>query len=84
MRRMRTQVDMEGKSRNAVCSRGGLGPALVLTGPASSAYRTRLRQLREVGRNPSRLIFGEQLCGRLGILGMAIIAIRPVFMAHMI
>ena len=84
MRRMRTQVDMEGKSRNAVCSRGGLGPALVLTGLAASAYRTRLRQLREVGRNPSRLIFGEQLCGRLGTLGMAMIAIRPVFMAHMI
>ena len=39
MRRMRAQVDMEGKSRDAVCSRGGLGPALVLTGLAASAYR---------------------------------------------
>jgi hypothetical protein len=39
MRRMRTQVDMEGKSRNVVCSRGSLGPALVLTGLAASAHR---------------------------------------------
>jgi hypothetical protein len=47
---------MEGKSRNAVCSRGGLGPALVLTDLAASALPQQLRQLRDIRRNPPCLI----------------------------
>ena len=65
MRRMLAQADMEGKSLYAVCSRSSLGRDPFLTGlAASGCYRKQLRQLRNVHRDPSRLILAEQLGGR--------------------